>query len=376
MKQKTNRPFFQHWYRRQGRLFLVAAAVVVSLVAPLQAFADRFDDQITAIQSEISSYQARAAELSGQAASLQNAVAALQAQQDAIQAEIRLNQTRLDQLKADIVVNELKLQQQQTVLTSTLSSLYLDSQVSPIEVLASSNTLGDYLDQQEYRSAVRDQIKLSIKRVKTLRAELDHQKTDVERVLADQVARNAQLDSKKAEQADLLAQTRGEEAAYQGLIAGKNSEVDSLRAQQRAANARLSGGANVIAGDPNKGGYPADLYNAPQDSLVDPWGMYNRECVSYTAWKVYQKNGYMPYWGGRGNANEWPSSAQAEGIATGSTPRARSVAISMSGYYGHAMWVEAVNGDGTITVSQMNFDLAGHYSEMTISGANLIYIYF
>ena len=37
--------------------------------------------------------------------------------------------------------------------------------------------------------------------------------------------------------------------------------------------------------------------------------------------------------------------------------------------------VEAVNGN-TIYVSQYNYDLAGHYSEMSINGSGLIYIYF
>jgi surface antigen len=47
----------------------------------------------------------------------------------------------------------------------------------------------------------------------------------------------------------------------------------------------------------------------------------------------------------------------------------------MGGAYGHAMWVEAVSGS-TIYVSQYNYDLAGHYSEMAINGSGLTYLYF
>jgi surface antigen len=115
--------------------------------------------------------------------------------------------------------------------------------------------------------------------------------------------------------------------------------------------------------------------NAGQDTLLDSWGMYNRECVSYTAWKVYQTFGYMPYWGGSGNANQWPGDAAAAGIPTGSVPKPHSVAIWNVGAFGHAMWVEAVNGS-TIYVSQYNYDLQGHYSEMSINGSGLTYIYF
>ena len=96
--------------------------------------------------------------------------------------------------------------------------------------------------------------------------------------------------------------------------------------------------------------------------------MYNRECVSYVAWKVYQKNGHMPYWGGSGNANQWPGNAQAAHISTGSTPKAKSAGVISAGVYGHIVWVESVNGDGTINISQYNELNAGgpgwgNYSE-------------
>jgi len=146
------------------------------------------------------------------------------------------------------------------------------------------------------------------------------------------------------------------------------------RAAQLAANEALSG--KTTAGDPAHGGYPAK-WDAPyrQDSMIDDYGMFNRECVSYAAWKVYQTFGHMPYWGGVGNANQWPRDAHASGIATGSTPQVHSVAIWMNGYYGHAMWVEAVKGN-MIYVSQYNYDLRGHYSEMWVNGSGFTYIYF
>jgi surface antigen len=104
--------------------------------------------------------------------------------------------------------------------------------------------------------------------------------------------------------------------------------------------------------------------------------MYNRECVSYTAFKVWQSGRYMPYWGGRGNANRWPTNARNAGIPVDGEPRVGDVAISLSGYYGHAMYVERVNGDGTIKVSQYNYGIRGEYSEMTISKSGLYFIHF
>ncbi len=163
-------------------------------------------------------------------------------------------------------------------------------------------------------------------------------------------------------------------AALARLSAQQQQEISSLIAAQAVANRELGG--SVVAGDPNHGGYPAK-WDAParQDGQIDSWGMYNRECVSYTAWKVYQTYGHMPYWGGVGNANQWVRDAKRAGISTGSTPQVHAVAISMRGYYGHAMWVEKVNGN-MIYVSQYNYDLHGHYSEMWVNSNSFTYIYF
>lgn len=157
------------------------------------------------------------------------------------------------------------------------------------------------------------------------------------------------------------------------LSAEQQQEIAKLQAAQVVANQALDG--TIVAGDPDHGGYPAKWDDIAQDSAVDSWGMYNRECVSYAAWKVYQAYGDMPNWGGVGNANEWVRDAVRAGIPTSSTPKVGSVAISMRGYYGHAMWVEKVSGD-LIYVSQYNYDLHGHYSEMWLKSSDLTYIYF
>lgn len=169
----------------------------------------------------------------------------------------------------------------------------------------------------------------------------------------------------------IVAQTSSE--ILEQYNADQKKRIAALQAAQLTANEKLGG--SVLAGDIKHGGYPAALENVRQDSIIDSWGMYNRECVSYAAWKVHQTYDSMPYWGGVGNANQWVGNAKAAGIPTGYTPKVGSVAILMNGYYGHAMWVEAVSGD-MIYVSQYNYDLHGHYSEMWVKSSGLTYIYF
>ena len=77
-----------------------------------------------------------------------------------------------------------------------------------------------------------------------------------------------------------------------------------------------------------------------------------------------------------GNANMWDNRAQGLGIATGSEPRVGAAAVSNVGYYGHVMYVEAVNGNGSIVISEYNGNGMGKYSMKTISASGLVFVYF
>ncbi len=124
------------------------------------------------------------------------------------------------------------------------------------------------------------------------------------------------------------------------------------------------------------GGYPIAWSSPPLDTIIDSWGMYNRESVSYAAFRVASSGRHMPYWGGQGNANQWPSNARSAGIAVDNIPRVGDVAIGHWGMYGHAMYIEAVLPNGTIKVSQFNHDYTGNYSEANIPATGLSFIHF
>ena len=56
-----------------------------------------------------------------------------------------------------------------------------------------------------------------------------------------------------------------------------------------------------------------------------------------------------------GNANTWAARAAAAGYTVNRTPSAGAIFQTSSGWYGHVGYVEAVNGDGSITVTEMNY---------------------
>ena len=383
MKQRSTTPVSKSLAVKST---LVAAAVLMAIAAPIQmgpiVRADKYDAQIKALQNEIAGYNAEAAKLAEQADSLKAELAKLSAEKATIQTQIELSEAKLAQLKQQIEDTEKKILDNQDALGETIANMYVSDTITPLEMLASSKNIGDYLDKQTYRSAIRDELTKTIDTIEQLKKDLEAKRQDVERTLSDQENQRQALASKEQERQTLLAETNGKEAAYQELSSEKRKEVDSLRAQQAAeiaARAQAGGGGTFqnLGGDPNRGGYPSMWANAPMNAYVDSWGMYSRQCVSYAAFKVNQAYGNMPYWGGIGNANQWGNNARASGIKVSATPAVGTVGVLYDGPYGHVGWVEAVHGDGTITISQYNAGWSGEYSVWRVSSSFFQeYIYF
>lgn len=346
------------------------------LIAPL-ARADRFDEQIRALNNDATQKRQNLNQLGTQATGLSDTISKLQAQINALQAQIDVYQAKINDLQNQITLKEQELAQQRKVLGENIKTMYLEGQISTLEMLASSKDLSEFVDRQEYRNAVRDKVKKSVDTITELKHQLRAQKEETENLLKDKQNAQSQLDSQRAENNRLLSLNQGEQSALDQQIKSNYAQISELRKQQAIENSRYQIGD--LTGDPNNGGYPAVWANAPQDSVIDSWGMYNRECVSYTAWKVWSTGRYMPYWGGVGNANQWDDNARAAGIPVDGNPQVGDVAISNAGTWGHSMYVEAVgniNGQPAIYVSQYNTSFTGQFSRGWRYTTGLVFIHF
>lgn len=335
------------------------------------ASADKYTEKIRALESIISQYQNQAAELNQRANTLQNELDGLTAQKAVIQEQVNLSQAKYDQLIQQIEDTKKKISDNKDALGKILAYMSVDNDISPLEMLASSNNIGDYVDQQSYRSSIQDNLTNTIDQINKLKKQLEDQKVAVERVLLDQQNQRDALAAKEAEQQVLVNQTRGEEAAYQALSASAKAEKEKVQEEQRKAIQNQYGGGGSI----QPGSLPAYSQWAGSNCYVDNGGWSHRgyngiggdpagygcnQCVSYTAWKMGQITGYLPqYWG---NANMWPASARKAGYTVSSVPPSPgrpALGVMSVGQYGHIVYIESVNGDGTVDISQYNEWLPG-----------------
>lgn len=362
------------------KLFSVLA-ILVLLLSPImvytQSSADEYDEKINALTQQNEKKSDSLNQLGSQADSLEEAISKLQKQINALQSQISDNKSKIANLENEIRKAKKELAEQKDLLGENIRQMYLEGDISTLEMLASSKDLSEFVDKQQYRNSVQSKITDTLEKINTLKDKLSNQKVALDNTVKDLEARQSTIDDKKSEQNAILSLNQAQQSNLNSQIKNNSKKIAQLRAEQAAANAVLFGGNVPTGSAANCGGYPAVWCHAPIDSIIDTWGMYNRECVSYTAWKVWSVGKHMPYWGGRGNANQWDDNARAAGIPVNNNPNGVGVvAISNSGYYGHSMYVEHVYGDGTILVSQYNAGWDGYYSTARISTAGLVFIHF
>lgn len=121
---------------------------------------------------------------------------------------------------------------------------------------------------------------------------------------------------------------------------------------------------------------PAPVATAPTVAAQT----YSRPVVANTAGNTYYA-GYCTWYAKDrrpdlpnmlGNGGQWVANAAARGFATGSAPRVGAIAETP----GHVAYVEAVHGNGTITISEMNGPAGfGVVGTRVVPASQYMYIY-
>ena len=383
------------------RSFIYATIALLLLVSVVQIFSHRetaavnHEQRIRELQSQINDYRGRAAELAAEAETLSGAIEQLQNRQNQIQAEIDLNNAKIEQLNEEIARNEATMRRQSAALANSLAASYITGQPSALEVLANSNTITDFIDHRAQQEALQNQLNSLVSEIQQLRNELERQRNDVQTIVDNQTFLRNEVASTRQEQQRLLDETQGEEARFQYMARESNREINRLREEQRRFHESLlqqgSNNSNSPLGNRSVRNFSGNLgcgfngypWCGPMNSVIDPWQLFSRQCVSYSAWaSVHRFNRCVGGFGGRGNAFEWPSTAsQFMGATVNNTPAIGAVAVwdrnpAVGDHWGHTMNVEAVLEDGWIRVSQYNWAWSGQFSTMEIRASSARFVHF
>lgn len=366
----------------RSRIVFVALALLLVTGTTAAHFrytqAQSIQDKINALEAQNRKNDAAVDRLEDQALNYKDAIAKLEAKIATLQHKIDANTAEQARLQKEITAAEAELARQKNLLGENIKAMYLEGEISTLEMLASSKDLSEFIDKEQYRNSVKDKITETLDKITKLKHQLRSQKEQIEALLQKQKTQQAQLAASRSEQNRLLSYNVNQQEAFNSKTQANQAKIAALIEQQRQANFNPDGGYYFLrfpgaVSDFNPNNYPyknagfsmqlgpCSHHDSWPDS-PDPWGYCTRQCVSYAAWAVGASGRSIPYY--YGNAKDWVAEAYAHGIPVYRTPQPGDIAISTSGAWGHAMYVESVSGN-TFYTSEYNTYLTGKLSYQT-----------
>jgi len=375
----------------------VCASLVVSAtfaaVAP-RIYADTIQDQINQLAAEAKRDQTAVDSLLIEARSFEDAISTLQAQITVLEQNIAVNNSRQEELQKQITIKQKDLDIQRRILGDDIKAMYVDGQLTTIEMLATSKNINDFVDSSTYREAVQRKVQVTLKDIAKLQNQLKEQKQEVDKLLAAQRFQQNQLDTDRTRQNELLAYNQGQRADFNAKIAANYNKITELQAKQAALN--LQGASKVTIsgnerggdcdGGSGNGGYAlasgamGDVCNAPKDSILDWAGIENRECTSYVYWYFKRVAGNADFTAS-GDAKYWVTTSN---YPVHNAPKANAIGVKTEGQWGHVVIIQAVGPvnykgvnvpAGQVLTSEMNADFTGKYTNNLRPAGSMSYIY-
>ena len=343
---------------------LLTALLVVFLITPFSSYAvPSLDQQINQIDIKLRNEKAALNDAKDEVFDAKTQVNQINQQLAATQANINSLSKEISNKENEIKITEEKILKNKETLKELVRLLYEKGQPGTLEMLASTQSLTDLMNTEEYNRALEERINTTVAENRALKAGLINQKQQLsEKKARLEVERQAQLAQQEAKKA-LLNEKYQQQLAIEKQVKISEQEKKNLLAQRAAESRRVSSGGS--------GGYPYTAIWA-----VDPWGFYTRECTSYAAWKwnrVYGKTWYntQPR---RGSAKYWPEIARTLKYSVNYSPRVGDIMVWSGGTWGHVAIVEAVYDNGTVLVSHYNYGFDNRYSTDIVSWAGKQFI--
>ncbi|MBQ6396426.1 CHAP domain-containing protein [Candidatus Saccharibacteria bacterium] len=366
------------------KVLILSSVLSISAIfsASLNAHATNYciTDECKAAEAAEINAQQKATEAASKAQDLESVIQGLELDIYALEAKIASNEALAEDIKSKIEANNTKLEIQKSALASLLVDTYFESNPDTIMLLASSSSISDLTERESRAETVQSQINLSAKNIKAIKLELEEQKAEVDRLLENQNNQREEINRKRAEQNNLLAQYKDNAEAYSAEAEeARKAKQEQIQAYINQLNSYAGGG---IITEPGLNSYPYAgscpglnwRYTLAGYSGDNRFGGDYCECVSYAAWKVYEYWGRSLYWG---DANEWGWRASNSGFRVDNIPEAHTVGYYTNSAWGHVVWVESVNADGTINYSEYNGAYTADFSYRTgVSASIFSYIHF
>lgn len=398
---------------------VTGTALALGTLAP-SVNAQDIDSQINSANSQIQNLNNQKQAVAGQVEQLSQDLTNVQSRINSVQAEQETAKANLEVLKAEISKLETLIAERNERLKDQARAVQVNGARSYVDFLLNADSITDVVNR----------IGVIVDLVGANRQLMQEQARDKEQVETKEQAQKVNLAQQEANEAQLqnlqtelsatfnkhkatLANLSNEEleaiAARDGLVQEKErlaaekarADAEKAAAQKAAEEAKeamlkateeavaqaaatpaaaTASTPATIAAKSEAASTPAKAANivvggsfaAPDPSFVAALnGGYFGQCTYYM-YNRFAQLGSPIRTTGLGNAAEWPANAAAAGYGVSSTPRAGTAIVFQRGVggadpvYGHVGFVERVNADGSLFISEMNVQGVNVISTRTI----------
>ena len=398
---------------------VTGTALALGTLAP-SVNAQDIDSQINSANSQIQNLNNQKQAVAGQVEQLSQDLTNVQSRINSVQAEQETAKANLEVLKAEISKLETLIAERNERLKDQARAVQVNGARSYLDFLLNADSITDVVNRigvivdlvganrQLMQEQARDKEQVQTKeqaqkdnlakqeanevQLQNLQSELSatftkHKATlanlsneELEAIAARDglVQEKERLAAEKARaDAEKAAAQKAAEEAKEAMLKATEEAVAKAAATPAAATASTPA---TIAAKSESASTPAKAANivvggsfaAPNPSFVAALnGGYFGQCTYYM-YNRFAQLGVPIRTTALGNAAEWPANAAAAGYGVSSTPRAGTAIVFQRGVggadpvYGHVGFVERVNADGSLFISEMNVQGVNVISTRTI----------
>lgn len=398
---------------------VTGTALALGTLAP-SVNAQDIDSQINLANSQIQNLNNQKQAVAGQVEQLSQDLTNVQSRINSVQAEQETAKANLEVLKAEISKLETLIAERNERLKDQARAVQVNGARSYLDFLLNADSITDVVNRigvivdlvganrQLMQEQARDKEQVQTKeqaqkdnlakqeanevQLQNLQSELSatftkHKATlanlsneELEAIAARDglVQEKERLAAEKARaDAEKAAAQKAAEEAKEAMLKATEEAVAKAAATPAAATASTPA---TIAAKSESASTPAKAANivvggsfaAPNPSFVAALnGGYFGQCTYYM-YNRFAQLGAPIRTTALGNAAEWPANAAAAGYGVSSTPRAGTAIVFQRGVggadpvYGHVGFVERVNADGSLFISEMNVQGVNVISTRTI----------
>ena len=412
--------------KRLLTVLVTGTVLTLGALAP-NVSAQDFDSQINSANSTIANINDKKAAVNATIDSLVSELSGVQTKIDATQAQKAEAQAAIDSLKSEISKLEKVIAERNERLEEQARAVQTNGARSYVDFLLNAENLSDIVNRigvvMDLIGANRDLMQQQAedkKQVETKeeqqQAKLAEQQKAEEELQGLQTKLNETFDKNKVLLANLSQEELAEISKRDGLVAEKEAfqkrlaeekakaEAEAARiaeASRQALAAEAAKAAETVAAATSTPA-PAASNTQAQTTTAAPAATKQSSSYTYTAgggfpavdpsYRAALNGGYFGqctyYVFNRmaqvgtpighsmmGNAAEWPAYARSYGYSVSNSPSAGSAIVFQQGLagadptYGHVAFVEAVNADGSLYISEMNVQGLNVISYRTISAS-------